>query len=539
MAGDLSSTKTVDHENGMEGIQKGGISAVFDINDSVEDHIRDTIVAGAYLCDEEAVEVVCREGPEQVLELIEMGAAFDRGEDGVLHLGREGGHSHHRIVHAKDMTGREIERALLSAASKHPNIQIFEHHFAIDFLTRMDGDAIKCQGIDAINTSTGAVVRFLSEVTMLAAGGAGHLYPCTTNPKVATGDGLAMAFRAHTVVSNMEFIQFHPTALADAGLPNPPKSRDNAFLITEAVRGAGGILYNQDGERFMLEYDPRKELAPRDVVARSIDDQLKKRNEKYVFLDISHKPREEILSHFPNIAAECLKYGLDITKDPIPVVPAAHYICGGVQTGLHGETSIDGLYACGEVAHTGLHGANRLASNSLLEALVFSQRAILPSIAYMKSASSQGCDVWEVDSEFWPRPMSWKSMKKSANYTAVMKYTETCRRRLQAIMWDYVGIVRSTERLKIARRELARLERSWEDRLAWYIGYQGNVASVEICEMRNLFVGGKLVVESALKRQESRGLHYTLDFLDVVESERHPTVLVPSASRQLFGAAHV
>ncbi|KAG6384163.1 hypothetical protein SASPL_156035 [Salvia splendens] len=329
-------TKAEPHESNTNYAQ-GGVSAVLSPSDSVESHMHDTIVAGAYLCDEETVRVVCTEGPERIRELIAMGASFDHGEDGNLHLAREGGHSHRRIVHAADMTGREIERALLEAVRKDPNIFVFEHQFAIDLLTSQDGSDTVCLGVDTLNTETHEVVRFISKVTLLASGGAGHIYPNTTNPQVATGDGIAMAHRADAV--NMEFVQFHPTALADEGLPAKPKeARQNAFLITEAVRGDGGILYNMDMERFMPMYDERAELAPRDVVARSIDDQLKKRNEKYVLLDISHKPRDKILSHFPNIAAECLKHGLDITRQPIPVVPAAHYMCGGVRAGLQGET---------------------------------------------------------------------------------------------------------------------------------------------------------------------------------------------------------
>ncbi|KAJ6751631.1 hypothetical protein OIU85_002097 [Salix viminalis] len=356
---------------------------------------------GAYLCDEETVRVVCTEGPDRIRELIAMGAMFDHGEDGNLHLAREGGHSHHRIVHAADMTGREIERALLEAVVNDPNISVFEHHFAIDLLTSQDGPDMVCHGVDTLNTETQQVVRFISKVTLLASGGAGHIYPSTTNPQVATGDGMAMAHRAQAVISNMEFVQFHPTALADEGLPiKPIIARENAFLITEAVRGDGGILYNLDWERFMPLYDERAELAPRDVVARSIDDQLKKRCEKYVLLDISHKAREKILSHFPNIAAECLHYGLDITRQPIPVVPAAHYMCGGVRAGLQGETNVQGLYVAGEVACTGLHGANRLASNSLLEALVFARRAVQPSIDHMKSSS---LDLSA--SNWWARPV--------------------------------------------------------------------------------------------------------------------------------------
>ncbi|KAJ6965758.1 hypothetical protein NC652_003593 [Populus alba x Populus x berolinensis] len=507
-------TKAEPHESNTNYAQ-GGVSAVLSPSDSVESHMRDTMVAGAYLCDEETVRVVCTEGPDRIRELIAMGAMFDHGEDGNLHLAREGGHSHHRIVHAADMTGREIERALLEAVVNDPNISVFEHHFAIDLLTSQ-------------------VVRFISKVTLLASGGAGHIYPSTTNPPVATGDGMAMAHRAQAVISNMEFVQFHPTALADEGLPiKPIKAQENAFLITEAVRGDGGILYNLDWERFMPLYDERAELAPRDVVARSIDDQLKKRCEKYVLLDISHKPREKILSHFPNIAAECLQYGLDITRQPIPVVPAAHYMCGGVRAGLQGETNVQGLYVAGEVACTGLHGANRLASNSLLEALVFARRAVQPSIDHMKSSS---LDLSA--SNWWARPVVPSSLGSNV-MDNVSRKTREVRRELQSIMWKYVGIVRSTTRLETAEGEISELEAQWEKYL-FEEGWEQTMVGLEACEMRNLFCCAKLVVSSALARHESRGLHYTIDFPHVEESKRLPTVILPSlvnnntwSSRQL------
>jgi L-aspartate oxidase len=506
---------------------QGGVSAVLDPADSVESHIRDTIVAGAFLCDEETVEVVCREGPERVRELIAWGALFDQSEDGQLHLAREGGHSHHRIVHAADMTGREIERALLTAVQTDPNISMFEHHVAVDLLTLQDGPTVVCYGVDTLDTKKQKVVRFIGGVTMLASGGAGHVYPTTTNPLVATGDGVALAQRAHAVVSNMEFVQFHPTALADEGLPIKPEKRENAFLITEAMRGAGGILYNQSMERFMPLYDSRAELAPRDMVARSIDDQLKKRKEKFVYLDISHKPRDEILAHFPNIAAECLKYGLDITKEPIPVVPAAHYMCGGVQTGLLGETTIQGLFAAGEVTCTGLHGANRLASNSLLEALVFAERAVEPSVAYAFKKGSEQADIEKVEKECL-RPVVAMDLNKD-ELKEVLRFTAVQRKRLQQIMWDYVGIVRSTERLKVAQRELTELEAEWEEHLLRN-GWKPRMVSLEVCEMQNLISVSNLVVSSALVRQESRGLHYTTDFPMLVESARLPTILFPSSS---------
>ncbi|XP_031265265.1 L-aspartate oxidase, chloroplastic [Pistacia vera] len=525
-------TKAEPHESNTNYAQ-GGVSAVLCPSDSVESHMQDTIVAGAHLCDEETVRVVCTEGPDRIRELIAMGASFDHREDGNLHLAREGGHSHRRIVHAADMTGREIERALLEAVINDPNISVFEHHFAIDLLTSQDGPNTVCHGVDTLNTETQEVIRFISKVTLLASGGAGHIYPSTTNPPVATGDGMAMAHRAEAVISNMEFVQFHPTALADEGLPiKPTKSRENAFLITEAVRGDGGILYNLGMERFMPLYDERAELAPRDVVARGIDDQLKQLNEKYVLLDISHKPREKILSHFPNIAAECLKYGLDITRQPIPVVPAAHYMCGGVRAGLQGETNVQGLYVAGEVACTGLHGANRLASNSLLEALVFARRAVQPSIDHMKSSS---LDL--SSSSSWTQPVVAKSLGSNIMLN-ILRKTREVRKELQSIMWKYVGIVRSTTRLDTAEKKIAQLEAKWETYL-FEQGWEQTMVGLEACEMRNLFCCAKMVVSSALARHESRGLHYTTDFPHVEESKRLPTIIFPSpvnstwSSRQL------
>ncbi|GMI86812.1 FLAGELLIN-INSENSITIVE 4, L-aspartate oxidase [Hibiscus trionum] len=515
-------TKAEPHESNTNYAQ-GGVSAVLCPSDSVESHMRDTIVAGAYLCDEETVKIVCTEGPDRIRELIAMGASFDHGEDGNLHLAREGAHSHHRIVHAADMTGREIERALLEAVIDDPNISVFKHHFAIDLLTSQDGLGTVCHGVDALNTETQEVIRFISKVTLLASGGAGHIYPSTTNPLVATGDGTAMAHRAQAVISNMEFVQFHPTALADEGLPiKLKKTRENAFLITEAVRGDGGILYNLSMERFMPLYDERAELAPRDVVARSIDDQLKKRNEKYVLLDISHKPREKILSHFPNIANECLQHGLDITRQPIPVIPAAHYMCGGVRAGLQGETNVHGLYVAGEVACTGLHGANRLASNSLLEALVFARRAVQPSIDHMKSSS---LDLSA--SNLWTRPVVPKSLGSDVMHK-ILSTTKEVRKEVQSVMWKYVGIVRSTTRLQEAEQTIGELEAKWETYLFEH-GWQQTMVALEACELRNLFCCAKLVLSSALARHESRGLHYTIDFPYLEESKRLPTVIFPSS----------
>ncbi|KAE8021540.1 hypothetical protein FH972_007423 [Carpinus fangiana] len=516
-------TKAEPHESNTNYAQ-GGVGSVLSPSDSVESHMHDTIVAGAYLCDEESVKVVCTEGPDRIRELIAMGASFDHGEDGNLHLTREGGHSHHRIAHVADMTGREIERVLLKAVVNDPNISVFEHHFAIDLLTFQDYSDTICLGVDTLNTETLEVIRFISKVTLLASGGAGHIYPTTTNPLIATGDGMAMAYRAQAIISNMEFVQFHPTALADEGLPiKPTKSRENAFLISEAVRGAGGILYNLGMERFMPLYDERAELAPRDVVARSIDDQLKKRNEKYVLLDISHRAREKILSHFPNIAAECLQYGLDITRRPIPVVPATHYMCGGVRAGLQGETNVQGLYVAGEVACTGLHGANRLASNSIVEALVFARRAVQPSIDRMKSSKHDLST-----SNRWGRPVVPLSLGSDA-MDKILTMTRTIRKELQSIMWDYVGIVRSTTRLEFAEQKIGELEAKWEEYL-FQQGWMPTMVGLEVCEMRNLFCCAELVISSALSRHESRGLHYTVDFPHLEESKRLPTIIFPCSS---------
>ncbi|MFK7847638.1 MAG: L-aspartate oxidase, partial [Rhodothermales bacterium] len=374
---------------------QGGIAAVMDEADSTEKHIQDTLISGAGLCDPEAVRIVVTEGPRRVQELIDLGAQFTK-ENGKLHLGREGGHSENRIVHAADTTGREIERALLTNVAEHPNIRIFEHHFALELLTdhhngrhvtRLSPD-VTCYGAYVLNELDGKVITLLAKVTLLATGGSGHVYLHTTNPSIATGDGAAMAYRAKARIANMEFVQFHPTSLFHPDA--------NSFLISEAVRGEGGILLNQDGERFMPEYDERKELAPRDIVARAIDDQLKQRGEDYVLLDISHADESLIHHHFPNIYNTCKRFGIDITKDPIPVVPAAHYQCGGVQTDTMGRTSIRGLFACGEVSCTGLHGANRLASNSLLEALVFSHRAQQEAKALAQSTDwNQNIPEWD------------------------------------------------------------------------------------------------------------------------------------------------
>jgi len=492
---------------------QGGIAAVMDPGDDVEAHVQDTLIAGAGLCREEVVRIVVTEGPERIRELIALGAEFDRGRDGRLHLAREGGHSAHRIVHAADMTGREVERALLDAARAHPRIAFFEHHFAVNLLTQhqqgVDVDAlgpgeIRCFGAYVLDTESGAVETFLAKATLLAAGGAGQVYLHTTNPPVATGDGIAMAYRANAAVANMEFMQFHPTSLylpgADFG--------GRAFLITEAVRGDGGHLLNLAGERFMPEYDPREELAPRDVVALAIDDQLKRRGEDHVWLDISHRPASEVEAHFPNIHETLLGYGIDMRHDPIPVVPAAHYTCGGVLVDPLAQTSIAGLFACGEVTCSGLHGANRLASNSLLEALVFAHRAVAPALAYA-AAHPWNTAIPDWDDRNTENPQEWVLVSHN-------------RQELRRVMSNYVGIVRSTLRLERAARRVRMLHDETEE------FYQRTRLSPELCELRNLVGVAHLIVASAMRRRESRGLHTMTDFPETDPAFAHDTVIGPA-----------
>ena len=470
---------------------QGGIAAVMDPTDSFEKHVADTLEAGAGLCDRDVVELVVRDGPAQIRYLQQLGAEFSR-EGERLDLGREGGHSKNRIVHSRDTTGREVERALLDAVERHPNITIHPFHFVVDLITehhlgqvvtRVRPD-ITCFGAYVLDEANDRVLTFLAKATILAAGGAGEVYLHTTNPAVATGDGIAMAYRAKARVANMEFVQFHPTALSHPGA--------NRVLISEAVRGAGGILYNTAGDRFMTRYDERGELAPRDIVARAIDNELKQRGDRHVWLDISHKHSDEILEEFPAIAEICRGFGIDITTEPIPVVPAAHYICGGVIADTEGRTSINGLFACGEVACTGLHGANRLASNSLLEALVFSDRAVAPAVERAVTARWQeGIPAWNDSGTV--KPNEWILVSHN-------------REELQRIMSDYVGIVRSTLRLERAARRLRLLYEETEE------FYQRVRVSVELCELRNLIATAYLIVRCASMRKESRGLHFTSDY---------------------------
>ena len=477
---------------------QGGIASVFDPNDSFEKHISDTLTAGDGLCDRKAVEVLVKEGPDKVFDLMKIGAEFTKKEDGSLDLAKEGGHSAHRIVHSKDLTGREVEMALLRAVSQKNNIQILENHFAIDLLTehnifQLRNEPInnrKCYGAYVLNCSTGTVITIQAKATILATGGLGQVYLHTTNPRIATGDGFAMAYRAGVVLGNMEFIQFHPTSLfthhkANIYTPN--------FLISEAVRGFGGLLRNQKGERFMEKYDPRKELAPRDIVARAIDNELKKSGEDCVYLDITHKNADEIKSHFPHIYNNCLNYGIDITKNLIPVVPAAHYACGGIVVDLNGRTSLKGLYAVGEVSMTGVHGANRLASNSLLEALVFSYKAALDlkeNISSLKY-SDYPIPAWDESGTL--------SIEENIMITHSVK-------EIKHLMWDYVGIVRSNLRLDRAAHRMHLLYNEIEE------FYKKTKVSESLLELRNIAATAHTIIKCAKLRKESRGLHYTIDY---------------------------
>jgi len=472
---------------------QGGVAAVMSKVDSYDLHVNDTLNTGLGLSHRDAVEAMVREGPARIRELIEMGTGFTK-KDGTLDLGREGGHSANRIVHAADLTGREIERALLQAAANNPSITIFENHVAIELITehhaagpRHDpSGATHCWGAFALNIPDNRVDMFLAPVVMLSTGGLGQVYLHTTNPLIATGDGVAMAYRAGATIANMEFIQFHPTTLYDSGSPS--------FLISEAVRGFGGILKTMDGEEFMSRYDSRGSLAPRDIVALAIDTELKRRGEEYVHLDLRHLAPADVQHHFPHIYQTCLtRFKIDITREPIPVVPAAHYSCGGVVTGLDGRTNILGLYASGEVSMTGVHGANRLASNSLLEALVFSDRAVTDSVAYAGKSGGSLPGILEWDDSGTFNSEEWILISHN-------------RREIQQIMWDYVGIVRSTLRLERALRRMDLIHQEVEN------FYKKTRVTEPLIELRNLALCALLIIRCAMSRKESRGLHQTTDY---------------------------
>jgi L-aspartate oxidase len=489
---------------------QGGIASVSAKDDSFRLHIEDTLRAGDGLCNPEVVRRVVEAGPECIDELIQIGVKFSRkkGKEDDFDLGLEGGHSRNRVVHATDLTGREIENALLQAVKSKTNIKILEDHIAIDLITqhhlkgyqRKPGEKIKCWGAYVLDKEKNQVITCLSKITLLATGGAGRVYVHTTNPTIATGDGLAMAYRAGTEVANLEFIQFHPTALYH--------KKADSFLISEAVRGEGGILRLNSGETFMEKYHPQRELAPRDVVARAIDFELKKRGDSCVYLDITHLDQKFIKLRFPNIYGECLSLGLDITKDWIPVVPAAHYICGGVSTDLEGRTGIENLYVCGEVACTGMHGANRLASNSLLEAVAFahfSANSVKNMLSAIPSASlregEQGRTMKEIPFPTIPQ-WSLEGVFDQQEWVIISHNRDW----IQKFMWDYVGIVRSNRRLKQAKRRIDILL----DEITEF--YKVNPVTYDVIELRNIATVAKLIVECALKRKESRGLHYNIDY---------------------------
>ena len=479
---------------------QGGIATVLGPDDDFAKHIDDTLVAGAGLCHRDAVEVTVREGPERIHWLQSLGVEFDR-EGQHLHLTREGGHSRRRVAHAKDATGREVLRALLETCDAK-GIRVLEDAVAVDLLasSRLGlGGPNRVLGAYVLDRGTGEISTLTAGVTVLATGGAGKVYLYTCNPDVATGDGVAMAWRAGAAIGNMEFFQFHPTCLYH------PAAK--SFLISEALRGEGGILRNSAGEAFMSRYDARRELAPRDIVARSIDAEIKRRGDDSAFLDMTHLPKAFLLEHFPNIYATCKEFGIDMAVQPIPVVPAAHYQCGGVVTDLEGSTSVPQLFAIGEVSCTGLHGANRLASNSLLEGLVFGRRAALKAqevLASVRGAAPPQVPDWNAGDALAPD----EGVVVTHNWEEVRR-----------LMWNYVGIVRSMKRLERARARLQTLRGEIRD---YYWQYK---ITPDLVELRNLADVAMLIVESARRRKESRGLHYLLDFPGTEERQLHDTVL--------------
>jgi L-aspartate oxidase len=477
---------------------QGGIASVIDTKDTFEKHIKDTMVAGAGLCHEKTVSILVHEGPDRIYDLIELGTNFTK-KNGKLDLAKEGGHSMARIVHARDFTGQEIERALIESVNSQPNIKVIENTLAIDLLTEHNTNIYKedtlnnrnCWGAYVLLCDQNKVEKITSKATVLATGGLGQVYLHTTNPAIATGDGFAMAYRSGAMLGNMEFIQFHPTSLYTT-----EKERDfhaPAFLISEAVRGFGGILRTQDGREFMERYDSRKELAPRDIVARAIDSELKRRGDEFVYLDIAHKKKEEIIEHFPNIYNTCLKYGIDIAKDYIPVVPAAHYACGGIVVDENARTSLKGLYSCGEVTMTGVHGANRLASNSLLEAVVFGYHAALDIKEFIISYNSEIPEIPNWDD----------SGTLSADEKVLITHST---KEVKQVMWDYVGIVRSNLRLERAAIRIHNIFLETENL------YKKTKIFEDILELRNLVACAHMIIKSAQLRKESRGLHFTLDY---------------------------
>ncbi len=471
---------------------QGGIASVTYEPDTFEKHIEDTMIAGDYLSNPEAVKMVIEEGPEQIRQLIEWGTEFDKKDSKHYDLHKEGGHSEFRILHHLDNTGFEIQRALIEKAKNHPNIELAENYYAVDIITqhhigeityRWRSD-VECYGAYVLNEETQKVETILAKITMMASGGIGNIYQTTTNPTIATGDGIAMVYRAKGIIENMEFVQFHPTSLYN---PNERPS----FLITEAMRGYGALLRRQDGALFMEKYDKRGCLAPRDIVARAIDNEMKNTGDDFVYLDVTHKEAEETKKHFPTIYNKCLELGIDITTDMIPVVPAAHYLCGGIKVDLKGRSSIINLYAAGECSSTGLHGANRLASNSLLEAIVYADKAAKDAVTKLNEI------------EYNTEIPSWNDEGTSHNEEMVL-ITQT-NKEVEQILSNYVGIVRSNLRLKRALDRLELIYRETEKL------FDDSIVTQELCELRNKINVGYLIIRMAMKRKESKGLHYTLD----------------------------
>lgn len=484
---------------------QGGIAAVFDENDSIASHVNDTLIAGAGLCEQQAVEFTAAHAKAAMEWLIAQGVPFDQYQDSdgsmKYHLTREGGHSHRRILHAADATGRAVQITLVEQVKQHPNITLLENFNAIDLVTgkKLGLDPNRCYGAYVWNKAAARVETVRAQAVALATGGASKVYLYTSNPDVASGDGIAMAWRAGCRVANMEFNQFHPTSLYHPAAPN--------FLITEAMRGEGAYLKRPDGSRFMPDFDPRAELAPRDIVARAIDFEMKRLGAKSVWLDISHQPKDFIIEHFPTIYAKCLSVGIDITKEPIPVVPAAHYTCGGVMTDLHGQTDLTALYAIGEVAYTGLHGANRMASNSLLECIVFAQAAARHILAQLPFANT-------------PPPIPAWDESRVSNSDEEVVITHNWHE-LRLFMWDYVGIVRTNKRLERALHRVELLQQEIQD---YYSHFR---VSHNLLELRNLVQVAELIIRCAMQRKESRGLHYNLDYPEQLSDSR-PSILTPS-----------